>query len=83
MGLDIRVPLGIMFALLGVLLVGYGFLSDPALYQRSLGINVNLRWGWVLLVFGALMLWFAWRTASVVTKSRPNSEDECHSNHSV
>lgn len=57
MGLDIRTPIGALFAILGVLLVGFGLLSDPSIYQRSLGINVNLYWGGVLLAFGALMLW--------------------------
>jgi len=64
MGLDIRIPLGMMFTILGLLLVGFGFFSDPAIYQRSLGIDVNLWWGLVLLVFGALMLWLGWRTAA-------------------
>ena len=57
MGLDIRTPIGSLFAILGVLLVGFGLLSDPSIYKRSLGINVNLYWGGVLLAFGALMLW--------------------------
>jgi len=64
MGLDIRIPLGMMFAILGCLLTGFGFFSDPAIYQRSLGIDVNLWWGLVLLVFGALMLWVGWRAAA-------------------
>ena len=59
MGLDIRIPIGLMFGLIGLMLLVYGLLtgSDP-MYQRSLGTNVNLWWGAVLLVFGALMLWF-------------------------
>lgn len=56
MGLDIRIPIGLMFAVLGVLLSGYGAMSDRALYAKSLGINVNLVWGLVLLAFGAVML---------------------------
>jgi protein-S-isoprenylcysteine O-methyltransferase Ste14 len=59
MGLDIRIPIGAMFAILGALLMVYGFLSDPSLYQRSLGMNVNLWWGIVLLAFGLIMLWLA------------------------
>ena len=51
MGLDIRLPIGGLFSILGVLLVGYGLLSDPGIYVRSLGINVNLWWGVALLVF--------------------------------
>jgi hypothetical protein len=56
MGLDIRIPMGLMFTILGVLLTGYGLVSDKAIYQRSLGINVNLWWGLVMLIFGVLML---------------------------
>ena len=64
MGLDIRIPLGMMFTILGCLLAGFGFFSDPAIYQRSLGIDVNLWWGLVLLAFGALMLCLGWRAAA-------------------
>lgn len=56
MGLDIRVPIGLMFTVFGVLLVSFGVLSDKAMYQRSLGININVAWGLVLLAFGAVML---------------------------
>jgi hypothetical protein len=63
MGLDIRWPIGLLFSLVGVLLVVFGLASgsDAELYRRSLGINVNLRWGIVLLVFGGFMLLMAWR----------------------
>jgi len=56
MGLDIRIPIGLMFSILGMILVLFGAFGNSAIYQRSLGINVNLDWGFVLLVFGALML---------------------------
>jgi len=59
MGLDIRTPIGLMFAAIGVLLVGYGLMTSGSdVYQRSLGMNVNLEWGAVLLVFGGVMLYF-------------------------
>ena len=63
MGLDLRWPIGLMFSLVGVLLVVYGFgtSSDVEMYQRSLGININIRWGLVLVVFGGFMLIMAWR----------------------
>jgi multisubunit Na+/H+ antiporter MnhG subunit len=61
MGIDIRLPLGAMFALLGALLTGFGLTSTPEVYARSLGLNVNLWWGLVLLAFGVLMLWLARR----------------------
>ena len=60
MSLDLRVPIGLLFGILGALLALYGLMSDPAIYQVSLGINVNLWWGLVLMVFGAFMLGTAW-----------------------
>ena len=62
MGLDIRVPIGLMFALLGILLGGYGLMSDRAIYAKSLGLNVNLGWGVILLAFGIVMLLLARRS---------------------
>jgi hypothetical protein len=55
MGLDIRLPIGLMFSLLGVLLTGFGLISDKVMYRRSLGININLWWGLTLLIFGLVM----------------------------
>ena len=56
MGLDIRLPIGLLFAVLGGLLTLYGLLTDPALYRRSLGININLWWGLAMLAFGVVMV---------------------------
>jgi membrane protein implicated in regulation of membrane protease activity len=75
MGLDIRIPIGSLFVILGALLAGYGFLSNPAIYQRSLGINVNLWWGGALLVFGFAMLALAWRAASSRASRDPRGGD--------
>ncbi len=63
MSLDLRLPIGLLFTLLGLLLLVYGFLSDRALYEASLGINVNAWWGLVMLLFGAVMLALARRAA--------------------
>ena len=71
MGLDIRLPIGIMFTVLGGLLAVYGALSDRSIYARSLGINVNLFWGSILFVFG-LALFLATRQA--VSASRKHSK---------
>ena len=59
MKFDLRNPLGILFSLYGVILLLYGLFSDPGIYQRSLGINVNLIWGLVQLIFGVVMLLLA------------------------
>jgi hypothetical protein len=62
MSLDIRIPIGLMFLIIGAILAVFGLVSDPQMYQlHSLGINVNLGWGGVLLVFGVLMLLLAYR----------------------
>lgn len=55
MGLDIRLPIGLMFTILGLLLFVFGLVGDTAIYQRALGININLWWGIVMLVFGISM----------------------------
>ncbi len=71
MGIDIRLPIGLLFSLLGLILVVFGAASDPARYRQSLGININLIWGAVLLVFGLLMLFLGRRAR----KALPASDD--------
>ena len=61
MGLDLRIPIGLMFLVLGLLITGFGLFGDRAIYQRSLGVNVNLWWGLVMLLFGLAMLLFGRR----------------------
>jgi hypothetical protein len=65
MNLDIRLPIGLLFAILGILLIvfGVGF-ADKAIYERSLGININLWWGACLLAFGLIMFWLGRRGTS-------------------
>ena len=57
---DIRLPIGALFLLLGGVLTVYGVVtkSDAQLYARSENITINLWWGIVMLVFGALMFYF-------------------------
>ena len=71
MGLDIRLPIGLMFTLFGLLLVVYGIVSDKSIYQRSLGMNVNLWWGFVLLIFGVVMLLLGRRGATTAKPEDP------------
>lgn len=63
MKLDLRLPIGLMFAIVGAMLALYGLASHRAIYDRSLGINVNLWWGLVLLAFGLAMLALVRRAA--------------------
>ena len=64
-GMDIRLPIGLMFAIVGLLLVVFGAMTNGSdIYTtHSLGINVNLWWGMVLALFGFLMLGLCWRSA--------------------
>jgi hypothetical protein len=71
MQLDVRLPIGMMFGIVGILLAIYGLSSDPAIYQRSLGININLYWGVVLFAFGAFMLALSWRSKPTDGNSTP------------
>ena len=68
MGLDIRLPIGLLFSVIGLLLVGFGAFGDKTIYERSLGLNVNLAWGAVLLVFGAMMVLLARRASTIRPK---------------
>lgn len=74
MHLDIRFPIGMLFSLVGAMLAGYGLMSDPAIYQRSLGYNVNLGWGLALLAFGGLMLVLGRRGTSSVRPAASTPE---------
>lgn len=71
MGLDIRTPIGLMFAIVGALLTVASFFLSSEIYHRSLGINVNLWWGIVMFVFGATMFVFGQRGGSTV---KPTAE---------
>jgi protein-S-isoprenylcysteine O-methyltransferase Ste14 len=73
MGTDVRAPMGAMFTLLGLVLSIFGLVSDRTIYQRSLGINVNLWWGLVILAFGLLMLLLAWTSRGTPPPFRDES----------
>ncbi|HYK82287.1 MAG TPA: hypothetical protein VEU55_04020 [Gemmatimonadales bacterium] len=61
MTLDVRLPIGVFFSLLGVLLTAYGAatLGDPAL--APVGVPIDLVWGVALLAFGVAMITLARR----------------------
>ena len=59
MTLDIRFPIGLLFGLIGALLVLQGFVGGAAPAGTGGGLNVNLWWGLVMLVFGGAMWLFA------------------------
>src|SRR2546423_3488490 len=74
MGLDIRLPIGLMFAILGAILTVFGLVGDKAMYGRSLGININLGWGIVMLVFGVVMFILGRRGTAAMRSAEQSAE---------
>ena len=62
MDFDLRLPIGILFSAYGLILTVFGaFTNGSDIYKKSLGDNINLQWGILLLVFGVFMLGLAMR----------------------
>jgi hypothetical protein len=62
MDFDLRYPIGILFSAYGIILTAFGAVTNGTdIYKKSLGDNINLQWGIVLLVFGFFMLGLAIR----------------------
>ena len=63
--LDLRLPIGGLFSVLGVMLAGYGLVtaSNTEMYVKSSGMNINLIWGVVMFVTGLIFLGLARRGA--------------------
>jgi len=69
MTFDLRLPIGLLFSLLGTLLCVVGLTTPESLYQKSLGLNVNLLWGLVILGFGTVMLGLAFRARAMAKRN--------------
>ena len=78
MSLDLRIPMGLMFTFTGLILTVFGLRTngDAALYAKSLGINANLWWGLVLLVFGLTMFLLGRRSQARLAKEPPPAAEE-------
>ena len=74
MGLDIRYPIGFLFSLIGIMLTVYGLVTadNTELYQRSLGMNINLWTGVGMIIFGGFMLVLAYYS----TKKKAGKKEE-------
>jgi putative Mn2+ efflux pump MntP len=72
MSFDLRLPLGMMFSVFGLILTCVGLFGGADLPQISLGINMNLWWGLVMLAFGLWMLLLAFR--GMGKRRNPKSE---------
>ncbi|HEY6491361.1 MAG: hypothetical protein WCC26_11790 [Terracidiphilus sp.] len=78
MNLDLRIPMGLMFTFTGIILTVFGLRTqdNAVLYAKSLGIDVNLWWGLVLLVFGLVMFLLGRRGQLRQAKEPPAPVDE-------
>jgi hypothetical protein len=85
MSLDLRIPMGLMFTFTGLILTVFGIRTngDAVLYAKSLGINANLWWGLVLLVFGITMFLLGRRGQKrlALEPPAPAGEDEVRRGH--
>jgi hypothetical protein len=63
MGLDIRLPIGIIFTIYGIILIAYGAAANPEIFRSSMGVNIDKWWGLAMLVFGLIMGVLALRAA--------------------
>lgn len=50
--LDLKLPIGWLLSGYGVLLTVYGLVTKKEMYAISLGINLNLIWGILMLAIG-------------------------------
>jgi hypothetical protein len=77
MNLDLRIPMGLMFSIVGAILSLYGLVTQGSpIYEKSVGLNINLIWGVVMLIFGLAMFLLGRRSqpkpaARVEGTSRP------------
>ncbi|MGH9589901.1 MAG: hypothetical protein ACRD25_05875 [Terracidiphilus sp.] len=72
MRIDVRIPMGMMFTLMGAVLMAFGLstASNHEIYARSLGVNLNLWCGVALLVFGLAMVIFGRRGQTKIEAGR-------------
>ena len=58
MGLDIKIPIGLMFTIMGLILTILGLVTagDTSMYEQSMGYNINLFSGILMVIFGCFML---------------------------
>jgi len=73
MGLDIKIPIGLMFAIYGIAMTIFGVLTNGnvEMYKKSLDTNINIWSGVFMLVFGGAML-----IMSMITRSRKKQAEK-------
>ena len=76
MSFDLRLPIGLLFAVFGVILAGDGLIA----HRLVLDVNVNLWWGLVMIAFAAVMLGLAARGRNAAPV-RPATDDGARRPH--
>ncbi len=73
MNLDLRIPMGMMFTMIGAVLMAFGLAirGKTEFYANGVGVNADLWWGLVLLVFGVIVLTLGRRGQARIEKGRP------------
>lgn len=61
--MDLRTPIGLLFGVIGLLLVAFGMTHGGPAFTPT-GVNIDLDWGSIMLLFGAFMLLLAFRSRS-------------------
>lgn len=82
MSLDLRIPMGLMFTITGLILTVFGAMTNgnQELYAKSLGINANLWWGLVMFTFG-LTMFIMGRIGQKKVANLPPPEGEVRRGH--
>ena len=70
---DIRLMIGGLFVVYGVMLTIYGFFTSEAELKKAAGININLWLGLGMLVLGALFL--LWMRLNPLVPPDPSTID--------
>lgn len=82
MSLDLRIPMGLMFLIVGSIMTIFGLLTrGSAMYEKSVGVNVNLEWGLVMFVFGLTMFLLGRRSQKKLAQEPPPPTTEPLSGH--
>jgi hypothetical protein len=71
--LDLKLPIGWLLSAYGVLLTAYGLLTGKEMYAISLGINLNLAWGLLMIAIGGSFLLTAFLKRRKAAASRTES----------
>jgi len=71
--LDVRLPIGALFFILGIMIAGWGYTHPPAgAIETKMGllpINFDIVWGWIMTCFGlATFSWARWEALDTQEK---------------